>query len=83
MTARNDADEVAEQWSTLVDAELRHRGYTDDDLAAMDGGRKHTDACELTDHGYSCEGEDGKPLHPEHDEADEIAGIIGRAFGWI
>lgn len=74
---------IEAQWEQLVEKELRHYGYTEEQIAATKEEREHTEHCELTEFGWQCEDEDGKPQHPLHDEAEEVAGIIGRAMGWL
>lgn len=71
-----------EQWKRLVENELRFYGYTDEQIALAAMPNPHVPACEF-DHNHTtwaCMDENGLSFHPEWDEAEHIAGVIGRAL---
>lgn len=69
-------------WRQLVWAEMRHRGYTDEQIKAAERQRCATDVCEWDGNSmrWDCFDEDGKSNHPVTDELAEIAGVIDRAL---
>lgn len=67
-------------WKSLTEAELRHYGYTDEQIALANKVPPHTSDCTFEAMDWDCTDEHGKSFHPEADEADLVAGIIGRAL---
>lgn len=64
----------------LVEAELRHYGYTDEQVALAHKIPPHTSDCTFEAMDWDCSDENGKSFHPESDEADQVAGVIVRAL---
>ena len=73
------------RWRELVEAEMRYRGYTDERIEVASRVPAHVDRCyfDHNNHSWVCSAPCGTSYHPDADEYDEIAGIIGRALGEI
>lgn len=53
----------------LTHAIMRHYGYTDDQILAAEVPANHEAlGCQRAGWDWDCTDEDGKPLHPDHDE---------------
>lgn len=69
-------------WRNLVHAEMRHRGYNDEEIEAASRVPSHTDLCEFdwNTYAWDCTDDEGKSHHPIADEYGELADLIGRTL---
>ena len=69
-----DATEV--QARAIVHAWMLHLGYTEEQIAIGEALRDHS-GCEFVDGvGWDCTDENEQPLHPIHDEMDQVAELV-------
>lgn len=68
-------------WRSLVEAEMRYRGYTDDEIAKA-REPNHADLCDFDggSYGWICTDENGDSNHPVADEYGEVCDVIGRVL---
>lgn len=66
-------------WRELVWTEMKHRGYTADQIRSAERHRC-ADTCEWDGNSmrWDCFNEEGKSNHPGADEFGEIAGVVER-----
>lgn len=72
-------------WRNLVEAEMRFRGYSDDEIKQASESPPHTDQCEFDHNSYHwyCTDENGEPFHPIADEYGELADLVDRTLDRI
>ena len=73
------------RWREAVEAEMRLRGYTAEEIDAAEKHSCFNFGCLWDENAarWICEDDEGNSIHPVADEYGELVGVIGRALGEI